>query len=78
MNEWSDKLLKSFTYTKSLQIIIGVDESVHVVGNRGDDSVHDVHDPVGRMLVCFHQTSTVHCYNLQWREKKEKKSCLMI
>lgn len=58
-------LTDTCTHTQRLQIIVNVEDRVHVVGDGGDDSIDHVDNAVGGVLVRFDQTSAVHRHNLR-------------
>lgn len=60
---WGCRIDES-TYAQGLQVVVGLNEGVHVVGDGSDDAVDHVHDAVGGVLVGLDQTSAVHRHNL--------------
>lgn len=62
-------MIERGSHTQRLQLVVHVDDRLHVVGHGGDDAVDHVHDAIGGVLVGFDQTSTVDRDNL--REEEE-------
>ena len=64
-------LITRCTHPQGLQVIINVNDRLHVVSNGGDDAVHHVNDAVSGVLVRFDETCAVHRHNL----RSERESC---
>lgn len=52
-------------YPQGVEVIIGVNNRVDIVCNGSDDSVHNMHNPIGGVLICLHKPCAVHCHDLQ-------------
>ena len=59
------------SHPQCLQVIVHLQQSVDGVGDGGDDAVHNVNDPIGRVLVRFNEPGTVHCHHLRTKRLLE-------